>query len=187
MRHISRWLPTVVLGLAVATAAAGCGATAPVAAGAPTSATTAPTATTASSALATPSAGTASAQPAPTPPSPATPLRSPVQVTRSGTMAGINQSILIAPDGAWTLTDRRKGTSRQGRLSTGDVARLAALLADPRLGGEAAAKAPPGVCSDGLVSVISASGLVLRDDGCGTGNHPATAAVLGFVATVIPL
>jgi hypothetical protein len=93
-----------------------------------------------------------------------------VQITRTGTIAGLNQSIVIDGNGRWVLTDRRRGATRAGQLTPAQETRLQSLLGDPAPAAEAKTKAPPGVC----------------DDGCEVGDRPATSAVLGFVSTVIP-
>jgi hypothetical protein len=187
MRETSRWIVAALL-LALL---AGCGNATPGAS--PTTKPAAPVPAGSSSPAAigpsgssTGSGPTGTAKPPTTPTVTRAATASTVQITRAGTIAGINQSIVIAVDGAWTLTDRRKGVSRQGRLNAAQLAQLRTLLGDPQLAAEAAQKAPPGVCSDGLISVLTAGSLVVRDDGCGVGNHPATQAVLSFVASVIP-
>jgi hypothetical protein len=176
MRKVSRWIGVIVI-LGVLS---GCGNGTPAGSGATASGATPlpPPAPTSAS-----SVPTTTAAPAPAPSATA----STVQITRTGTIAGINQYIVIGADGAWTLTDRRRGGTRQGRLTAAQLTQLRRLLSDPALAAEAATKAPPGVCNDGLASVLTTGSLVVRDDGCGVGNRPATRAVLGFVANVIPV
>src|SRR5262245_29147210 len=83
------------------------------------------------------------------------PLTGSVTMLRSGGFAGVMQSVTIAPDGAWTYTDRRAGTVRHGRLSPLQREHLAQALANPALPREQATSTKVGVCSDGYLYQIT--------------------------------
>ncbi|MFE9693455.1 hypothetical protein [Micromonospora sp. NPDC005806] len=63
-----------------------------------------------------------------------------VVLTKSGGIAGLQDTVTVRPDGQWTRVDRA-GTSRSGQLGAADLDRLRQLTADPRLAAEATATA----------------------------------------------
>jgi len=69
----------------------------------------------------------------------------PVEITRTGGIAGVHETLQIGADGHWTYDGTMPAT--EGQLSESVRARLAELLADPRLPTEVAA-ARPGQCCD---------------------------------------
>src|SRR4030088_379791 len=73
-----------------------------------------------------------------------------VTVTRTGGLAGVLQVLAVAADGSWTFTDRRAGTSQQGKLTTAQHQDLARLLTDPALAAESHRSPAPGSCADGF-------------------------------------
>lgn len=139
---------------------------------------------------ASPSGGSASSGS----PSPATAsispsaLPGPVTVSRSGGIAGVNDTLTIAPDGGWTFRDRT-GKTQNGHLSEAQRAELAALLADPTVGREArqAPGNPP--CMDAFVYQLSAGSLLVRGPDCGDLSrvYPGLARVVSLLADVTPL
>ncbi|MGW5556430.1 hypothetical protein ACWER9_04280 [Micromonospora sp. NPDC003944] len=65
----------------------------------------------------------------------------------SGGFAGRGESIVVEPDGRWTVTDRAGGR-RIGRLTPTDQGTLAGLATDPRLATEARQPTTATTCSD---------------------------------------
>ncbi|MCW3813042.1 hypothetical protein ONA91_01030 [Micromonospora sp. DR5-3] len=61
-----------------------------------------------------------------------------VVLTKSGGIAGLEDTLTVTPDGHWTRVDRA-GASRTGQLSPADLDRLRQLTADPRLVAEGSA------------------------------------------------
>jgi hypothetical protein len=111
-----------------------------------------------------------------------------VTMQRSGGFAGVMQSVEIAPDGAWTYTDRRAGTVRHGRLSSVQRQRLVRSLADPALTREQAVSAPVGVCSDGYLYQITSDRMRMKFVWCGSvGNRPALVAVITAIEDATPM
>lgn len=111
-----------------------------------------------------------------------------VMMQRSGGFAGVMQSVQISSDGAWTYTDKRAGTVRQGRLSQLQRERLARALADPALTHEQAVSAPVGVCSDGYLYQITWGRTRSQFVWCGSvGNHPALVAVITAIEDATPM
>ncbi|MEH0969717.1 hypothetical protein V6U77_01055 [Micromonospora sp. CPCC 205546] len=95
-----------------------------------------------------PTAATPPSQPPTTPPS-ARPAGTAARVvlTRSGGIAGRDDTVTVEPDGRWTVVDRA-GSRRTGRLSGADLDRLRRLVADPALAAGAGRPATPTACRD---------------------------------------
>lgn len=83
-----------------------------------------------------------------------------ITVERSGGFAGLHDTVVLGPDGAWTATDRA-GARRGGRLGPAEIAGIRALADDPRVAAEAgrgpavsasasASASGPSRCSDAL-------------------------------------
>ncbi len=70
-----------------------------------------------------------------------------VVLTKSGGIAGLQDTVTVRPDGHWTRVDR-SGASRAGQLTDADLDRLRQLAADPRLTAEATATTPATMCAD---------------------------------------
>jgi hypothetical protein len=104
-----------------------------------------------------------------------------VKVSRSGGIAGLNQLLQINPDGSWVFTDRRSGSSKQGRLTAAQLLQLRELTSAPALLADARLPAPPIACADGITWVISVGELTVREEQCGGGNRPAIDAVIRLV------
>ncbi|GAA4726657.1 hypothetical protein [Phytohabitans rumicis] len=154
-------------------ALAACGAAAdqatptPVTSTAPT--TTAPT--------------TAPPEPATTAPPPSTSRPAPepttaargVTIERTGGFVGIDQSIVVEPDGRWTYRRSRigsgGGTPQTGRLTSAERAELQGLLANPRLAREVGKSSD---CADGFEYTLVTGRTKVQWADCGTGS-PATA------------
>ena len=70
-----------------------------------------------------------------------------VTLRGSGGFAGRGDSIVVEPEGQWTVTDRA-GSRRTGRLTPADQGILAGLAADPRLRAEARLPTTATTCAD---------------------------------------
>lgn len=91
-------------------------------------------------------AGCATATGNPSPPTLAPTLAlQPVEITRTGGIAGVHETLQISTDGHWSYDGTMPAT--EGELPASARTRLAELLADPRLPAEVAA-ASPGQCCD---------------------------------------
>jgi hypothetical protein len=110
-----------------------------------------------------------------------------VTITRTGGLAGVMQVIAVAADGSWTYTDRRAGTSQQGKLTTAQRQDLARLAIDPALAAEARRSAPPDPCADGFVYTITLGEASTRYEQCGAGNRPVTDQLLALVLGATPM
>jgi hypothetical protein len=111
-----------------------------------------------------------------------------VTITRTGGIAGVMQVIAVAADGSWTYTDKRVGTSQQGRLTTAQHHDLARLVADPALAAESRRSPPPGSCADAFVYTITVGGLSIRYDQCGSaGERPVADKLLALVLDATPM
>ena len=80
-------------------------------------------------------------------PPPATPaLPAPVTITRTGGIAGVNQTIIIQPNGDWVFTGRG-GKKEQGTLAPSVVIGLGGVVSQPAFLDEMRLK-PNGACAD---------------------------------------
>ncbi|WP_430498465.1 hypothetical protein ACQRWP_26125 [Micromonospora trifolii] len=113
---------------------------------APTTTPTQPSATTATNPAA-PASDTAQPTTAPTVSAGASGVAPRVTLRISGGFAGRGESIVVEPDGQWTVTDRAGGR-RNGRLTPADQGILAGLASDPRLATEARRPTTATNCSD---------------------------------------
>ncbi len=181
---------TVVLGLVgVLTACGspdGVGSTGASPSATPSSPTASPTA--ASPAPPGPT-GTLSAPPPPPPPPGQPQTLQKVTVTKSGGIAGVQQTVRISPDGSWLFVDKRAFGENEGQLNATEVTDLAALLNNPGFAMEArAAPPPPGACNDAFVYTIAVGDLSVRHDQCdGTAKRPLTERIVTLIATATPL
>ncbi|MBG6101028.1 MULTISPECIES: hypothetical protein [Micromonospora] len=113
---------------------------------APTATPTQPSTTTATG-PADPTTGTSQPTTAPTVSAGTSGVAPRVTLRISGGFAGRGESIVVEPDGQWTVTDRAGGR-RNGRLTPADQGTLAGLTADPRLATEARQPTTATRCSD---------------------------------------
>ncbi|HCT79128.1 MAG TPA: hypothetical protein DGT23_21740 [Micromonosporaceae bacterium] len=104
-----------------------------------------------------------------------------VTVTRTGGIAGIQDTIKVDASGKWTRQDRG------GRLTIEQVTQLQRLATDPRLVAEAAATRPPTNCADAFDYTVTAGPLTVRYSDCPSDAlPPAAAELVSFVVKSIP-
>ncbi len=184
MGKTSRWIVVASFSALVLGLGAGC------APGTPATGVSSPTPSTAGTS-AIPTAGTT--PPVPPPPATAKPASATanppataatVRVTRTGGIAGLSETVVIAPDGTWVFTDRRTGATQQGRLTAAQVAQLRQLVSTPDLIVEARRPRSNIACADGITWVVNVGDLTVTEVQCGGGNQPATDAVVRFVTDV---
>ena len=109
----------------------------------------------------------------------------PLDFTRTGGFAGVNDHLSIAADGTVTIK-RRSGAAKSTPLSTAKLAQLKRLLADPALTGPTQPPASRGtVCSDGFVYRFQTPSWTQVIDNCGKPNRPAVERVLQFVGQLL--
>lgn len=114
---------------------------------------------------------------------PSSPVREPVAVTvtRTGGIAGIQDTIKVDASGKWTRQDRG------GRLTIEQVTQLQRLATDPRLIAEAAATSSPTKCADAFNYTVTAGQLTVRYTDCPSdARPPAASELVSFVEKSIP-
>lgn len=110
-----------------------------------------------------------------------------ITLTRTGGLAGVNESIEISTDGGWTYTDHRKGTSESGKLTDAQRADLANLALNPDLVTEAQQE-PPGKCADAFVYSVNVAGLAVSFEHCeSSAKRPVLDAVIELVTSATPM
>ncbi|MFR9776697.1 protealysin inhibitor emfourin [Micromonospora sp. MS34] len=102
-----------------------------------------------------------------------------VVLTKSGGIAGVEETVTVQPDGHWTRGDR-SGASRTGQLSDADLDRLRRLAADPRLPAEATATTPAPMCADAFTYRLTVGDTTTGYEDCPpqATPPPATGAVV---------
>jgi hypothetical protein len=109
----------------------------------------------------------------------------PLDFTRTGGFAGVDDHLSIAANGTVTVK-RRSGAAKSTKLSTAKLAELKRLLADPALTGPTQPPASRGaVCSDGFVYRFQTPSWTQVIDGCGGPTRPPVQRVLKFVAPLL--
>lgn len=99
-----------------------------------------------------------------------------VTVVRTGGIAGVNDVMVVRPDGAWTRTDR-DGNQRTGRLSPDERRELDILIADPRLADEARRASLDTNCSDAFNYSVTIGSRVIHYTDCPADANQAVAAM----------
>lgn len=129
-----------------------------------------------------PPAAPSSAAPVTTMP-PAGPMT--ITLTRTGGIAGVQETVVIDAAGNWTYTDKRKGQSQKGTFTPAQLAQLAQFAADPQLRDQVRGGATS-VCNDAFNYLLTIGGQTYRFDDCGQ-SRPAVQAILGVIAEATPL
>jgi hypothetical protein len=102
-----------------------------------------------------------------------------VSLTRSGGIAGVNQTIVIGADGTWTYTDKRSGATSSGQFTPAQVLQLAQLASDPRVAQEVLTSSGP-VCNDAFHYTLAVGSQSATFEECGQ-SRPAVQAMLTFI------
>lgn len=87
-------------------------------------------------------------------------------LTKTGGMAGLNLTLEVAADGAWTL-DEAKGEPKTGNLSEEETGTLAELSSDPDLAVTDRPDKPGAQCNDMFNYVLTVGEQEMRTDSCG--------------------
>ncbi|WP_203661078.1 hypothetical protein [Actinocatenispora rupis] len=95
-----------------------------------------------------------------------------LQIT--GGFAGKNDTVSVAPDGAWRATDGKRGVTRRGTLTPAQHDQLVRLVSGPELAKEAKLKQPKLMCNDGLSYRLTVGTVVLSRTDCGGSTHTPT-------------
>lgn len=103
-----------------------------------------------------------------------------VSLTRSGGIAGVNQTIVIGADGAWTYTDKRSSATSSGQFTPAQVMQLAQLILDPRVAQEVLMSSGT-VCNDTFDYTLAVGAQSTTFEDCGE-DRPAIQAMLTFIA-----
>jgi hypothetical protein len=134
-----------------------------------------------------PSASSPGATPTTPPPPPSTGNQPPppatgtarVVVRRTGGIAGVQQTLIVQPNGEWAYTSNRAGQSGgkqlTGKLTADQMSQLQAQLRDPDLATEARNRPGPGHCNDGFNYVVSVGDISIAWQSCMSSNEPKTA------------
>jgi hypothetical protein len=115
----------------------------------------------------------------------ATPV--PVSVTRTGGIAGVNQTIDIAPDGNWVYTDKRSNRTETGTLATAQRLLVLRFVTDPAFVDELTNGATPDPrCADGFRYTINTGGESGSFDDCGPDGPPVVKAAIAAITEATP-
>lgn len=108
-------------------------------------------------------------------------------VTRTGGIAGVMQSLIITPEGAWTYADERSGGSENGQLTAAQRQQLVSMLSNPALAAEAARPSAEG-CADAFLYVLAVVQATYQYEQCGNpSQRPLTEQLLAFLTDATAL
>ncbi len=111
-----------------------------------------------------------------------------ITVRRTGGFVGVEQMLVVRPDGewAWTGADRGGGPGH-GRLTDAQRAELARLAAAPALAEEARQKPAPPQCADGYDYVLTVGSMTVVWIDCNPVTPPTAVAITDLLAAATPL
>lgn len=93
----------------------------------------------------------------------------PVTVTRTGGLAGMSDTYVIAPDGTMSIDSRREPASGTKKLTPDEQSELRSLVTAPALRAEATSDAlVKRTCADGFVYTVTSGDLTIKGMDCGT-------------------
>jgi hypothetical protein len=98
-----------------------------------------------------------------------------VVVHRTGGFAGVDDTVIVEPDGRWRSTSRR-GSPHAGRLTDAQRDRLRTLATDPRLLKEADSTPGPSRCADTFNYTVTVGATRVAYIACPTGEPPPEVA-----------
>lgn len=140
-----------------------------------------------------PTVPTAATRPPTTPAGPTGGQRPPtgmptVTVNRTGGVGGVDQRLVVRPDGGWTWVPGRAGggSGTSGRLDDRTRAELARLTADPDLPAEGARHRGPEQCADAFHYTVAVRAAVVSWYWCGD-PPPVAGAIVALLAAATPL
>ncbi|MGH3648466.1 MAG: hypothetical protein ACRDTM_14980 [Micromonosporaceae bacterium] len=115
------------------------------------------------------------------------PGRKPMQITlsRTGGIAGVDQRVVVEPEGAWTYTG--DGKRKTGELTDQQVSKLQSLAMDERLPAEAK-RQDSGECADGFEYSLKAGDVSLTAVDCGGfDNRPVFSELVDLLVDATPM
>ena len=106
------------------------------------------------------------------------PARTNVRITlrRTGGLAGVDESLVVEPDGSWTANGGRGAKS--GKLTNEQLTKVQALAADPKLTEEAKRATTGQKCADAFLYKLDAGSVSIAFADCGNDAPTATAEAL---------
>ncbi len=120
-------------------------------------------------------------------PTTTTVVATPVTITRTGGIAGVNQSVEIAPDGSWVYTDKRTNVIERGTMAAAQRLELTRLTSQPAFYEQLFSLSPPPRCADAFHYQVAVGTRSAPVEDCGLNDRPAVAAVLAAIADATPL
>lgn len=111
-----------------------------------------------------------------------------ITVRRTGGFIGVDQMLIVRPDGEWAWTGAEQGGGpNHGRLTAAQRAELARLAAEPALAEEARQKPAPPQCADGYDYVLTVGSMTVVWVDCDPVTPPTAVAITDLLAAATPL
>jgi hypothetical protein len=111
-----------------------------------------------------------------------------ITVRRTGGFVGVEQILIVRPDGEWAWTGADQGGGpNHGRLTGAQRAELARLAAEPALAEEARQKPAPPQCADGYDYLLTVGSMTVVWVDCDPVTPPTAVAITDLLATATPL
>jgi hypothetical protein len=99
-----------------------------------------------------------------------------ITIVRTGGFAGVNDKLVIGPDGAWTATDKLD-RRRSGQLTPDQIATVRALATAPALAAEAGRTVGPSNCLDAFNYAVTVGAQQVGYVDCPNDTGPPAATV----------
>jgi hypothetical protein len=120
------------------------------------------------------------------PAAPASPPR--ITVRRTGGFVGVEQTLVVRPDGGWAWGGADAGGApRSGKLTAPQRAELDRLSGLPALAAEAKRKTGPPQCADGFDYTLAVGSLTVSWVDCDPVAPPTAVAITDLLAATTPL
>ncbi|MBX6355985.1 MAG: hypothetical protein IRZ05_09045 [Micromonosporaceae bacterium] len=107
---------------------------------------------------------------------------------RTGGFIGVEQTLVVRPDGVWAWGGADAGGGpHSGRLTSAQRAELARLARSPALAAEARRKQGPAQCADGYTYQLTVGSLTVSWVDCDPDTPPTAVAITDLLAAATPL
>jgi hypothetical protein len=103
----------------------------------------------------------------------------PVTVRRTGGIAGVQDEVIVQPDGTWGRAG--SGAATRGRLPADRNATLTRMAADPALRTEATRTTPAGTCADAFEYTVLVLDIRVMWTDCDALTPPVASRIARFV------
>jgi len=109
----------------------------------------------------------------------------PLTIHRTGGIGGVDQSITIGSDGAWSYTPGRGMSARSGTLSAAELDQVTQTVSNPAFGADVRPNKTDGKCADAFNYSVSIGPETSTFEECG-GSRPLFSALMALLSQYTP-